>query len=154
MPLYLVQHGKCLPREVDPDRPLSPEGKGEVRRIAGVAGGYGVNVSRILHSGKMRARETAEILAGILRPEDGMGETSGLDPLDDPADWAAAADPAGRLMLVGHLPFMERLAALMVTGSPARPVFRFQNGGIVCLDIYPGTARDWVIQWALMPHVG
>lgn len=154
MPLYLVQHGKCLPREVDPDPPLSPEGRGEVRRIAEVAGGYGVTVSRILHSGKTRARETAEILAGILRPEEGVGEASGLNPLDDPSGWAAGADPAGRVMLVGHLPFMERLAALMVTGSAARPVFRFQNGGIVCLDIYPGTARDWVIRWALMPHVG
>lgn len=154
MPLYLVQHGKCLPREIDPDPPLSPEGRSDVRRIAEVAKGYGVAVSRILHSGKTRARETAGILAELLNPDNGVDEAAGLNPLDDPADWAAAADPAGRIMLVGHLPFMERLAALMVTGSAARPVFRFQNGGIVCLDIYPGTARDWVIQWALMPHVG
>lgn len=154
MPLYLVQHGKCLPREVDPEQPLSPEGRGDVRRIAEVAGGYGVAVSRILHSGKTRARETAEILAEVLRPENGLSAASGLNPLDDPADWAAAADPEARVMLVGHLPFMEKLAALLVAGSAGRPIFRFQNGGIVCLDIYPGTARDWVITWALMPKVG
>ncbi len=154
MPLYLVQHGKSLPKSVDSGQPLSPEGAADVARIASVAAGYGVRVSRILHSGKRRALETAEILAQKLSPESGMAEAPGLKPLDDPVVWAEKADPSGKVMLVGHLPFMEKLAAVLVTGNASRPIFRFQNGGIVCLDIYPGTERDWVIQWALMPHVG
>ena len=47
MALFLVQHGKSLPKDVDPDQGLSQEGISEVDRIAGVAKGYGVGVSRI-----------------------------------------------------------------------------------------------------------
>lgn len=154
MPLFLVQHGKSQPKAVDPGQPLSPEGETDVRRIADVANGYGVTVSRILHSGKTRARETAEIFAAYLSPAGGVSAAPGLKPLDDPAAYVEQADPADPVMLVGHLPFMEKLAAGLVTGNMDRPIFRFQNGGIVCLDIYAGTTRDWVIKWALMPQVG
>ena len=54
MALYLAQHGKSLSKDVDPDQGLSDEGKADVRRIADVASGYGVTVSRIAHSGKKR----------------------------------------------------------------------------------------------------
>ena len=154
MPLYLVQHGKSQSKAVDPEQPLSPEGQADVRRIAAVAKTYGVAVSRILHSGKTRARESAEIIAEFLTPEGGVSAAPGLNPLDDPAGYIEQADPADSVMLVGHLPFMEKLAAGLVTGNTGRPIFRFQNGGIVCLDIYPGTRCDWVIKWALMPQVG
>lgn len=154
MPIYLVQHGKSRPKAVDPGQPLSPEGQADVRRIAEVAKAYGVTVSRILHSGKTRARETAEILAEFLAPGGSVSAAPGLNPLDDPAGYIERADPADSVMLVGHLPFMEKLAAGLVTGNTGRPIFRFQNGGIVCLDIYPGTRCDWVIKWALMPQVG
>jgi hypothetical protein len=43
--------------------------------------------------------------------------------------------------------------AYLVVGRADLPIFRMQNGGIVCLDNYPGTTRP-VIRWALMPHVG
>ena len=52
MALFLVQHGKSLPKELDPDQGLSDEGFAETKRIAEVAKGYGINVMRILHSGK------------------------------------------------------------------------------------------------------
>jgi phosphohistidine phosphatase len=55
-------------------------------------------------------------------------------------------------MLVGHLPFMERLAALLVTGSQEKPVIAFQYSGIVCMDL--GAREDnWVIRWALVPKL-
>ena len=63
MALYLVQHGKSLPKDVDPDQGLADEGIAETKRIAEVARGYQVNVSLIKHSGKKRARQTAEIFS-------------------------------------------------------------------------------------------
>ena len=57
------------------------------------------------------------------------------------------------LMLVGHLPFMERLTAYLVTGTVEKLVFKFQNGGIVCLDM-DQTERSWFIKWTLMPNIG
>jgi phosphohistidine phosphatase len=56
-------------------------------------------------------------------------------------------------MLVGHLPFMERLTSYLITGSIDIPVFKFQNGGIVCMDKDPDS-RSWLIRWALMPKIG
>lgn len=153
MALFLVQHGRSLSKDIDPEQGLSEEGMAEARRIAEVAGGYGVTVSRIIHSGKKRARQTAEILDSFLKPQGGVHEAQGLKPLDDVAVWAGKIDSGDNLMLVGHLPFMSKLTSFLIAGSTDNPVFRFQNGGILCLDIDPDS-RAWIICWSLMPKIG
>ena len=153
MALYLVQHGKSLPKEQDPDQGLSAEGIDETERIANLAKDYGVSVSQIRHSVKTRARQTAEIFANALNPNSGIQEISGIKPMDDVAEFAAGIDALEDIMLVGHLPFMERMTAFLITGSIDRPVFKFQNSGIVCLDKDPAT-QAWVILWSLMPAIG
>jgi len=152
MVLYLVQHGKSLPKEVDPDQGLSQEGISEVERIADVAKGYTVKVSHIVHSEKARARQTAEIIAAALKPEKGVHERSGLKPLDDVVAFFEIMDSSEDLMLVGHLPFMSRLTSYLITESIDTPVFQFQNGGILCLDKNSVTG-PWVIKWTLMPKI-
>ena len=151
MALYLVQHGKSLPKDADPDQGLSDEGIADTERMARQASELGLKPGSILHSGKARARRTAEILAYALQPAEGFKEAPGLNPLDDVVPWAAV-NPDADLMLVGHLPFMERLAALLVAGSTEKPVMRFQNSGIACFDRDP-TAEHWVIRWALVPKL-
>lgn len=153
MAIYLVQHAQSLPKEVDPEKGISPDGRASAEAIAGVARGYGVQVSQIRHSGKKRARETAEIFGHALQPADGVIASPGLAPLDDVTLVADALDPASNVMLVGHLPFMERLAAYLVTGTATRPVFRFQNAGIVCLDLYADFG-SWIVTWSLSPRIG
>lgn len=153
MALFLVQHGKSLPKEVDPDQGLSEEGVAETERIAQIAKGYGVEVARIVHSGKTRARRTAEIFAAALHPSQGTDEAPGLKPLDDVAEYAKRITPQGNVMLVGHLPFMQRMASYLITGTPEKPVLKFQNSGLVCLD-YDSQDRSWVIRWTLMPKIG
>jgi len=153
MSVLLVQHGKSLPREQDPDRGLSREGIHDVEGIAEVARGYGVYPASISHSGKKRAQQTAEIFASALRPEGGVHEKRGLKPLDDVKTFAEGLKGQDNIMIVGHLPFMERLTSFLITGDVERPVFRFQNGGIVCLD-EDQEAKGWVIKWALMPEIG
>jgi phosphohistidine phosphatase len=151
MAIYLVQHGEALSREQDPERNLTDTGRVEVRRIAQVAAGYQVPVARIEHSGKTRARQTAEIFAEHLSPERGLSQRSGLAPNDDVAPVAAGLDPASDLMLVGHLPFMQRLLGQLVVGDPGRRLLGFQGGGVVCLH------RDeagWLMRWTLMPRIG
>ena len=153
MALYLIQHGKSLSKDQDPDQGLSAEGIAETERMAKLAKDYDVAVSQIRHSVKTRARQTAEIFAEALNPKQGIQEVSGIKPLDDVAAYAADIDPAEDIMLVGHLPFMERMTAFLITGSIDKPVFKFQNSGIVCLEKDP-EAQAWVIQWALMPNIG
>lgn len=151
MSLFLVQHGKCLPKDIDPERSLSKEGIKEVKRIANVAKSYGVHISRIRHSGKKRSIQTAEIIASVLSLEN-VSKSSGLNPLDNVMDIADTLNADNDEMLVGHLPFMENLTAYLTTGDTEYTVFKFQNGGIVCLNKNPAD-RFWFIQWALMPNI-
>jgi phosphohistidine phosphatase len=153
MALFLVQHGKSLAKDVDPDQGLSEEGVAETRRIAEVASGYHVNVKCIKHSVKTRARATAEIFAAALNPVDGLQEITGIKPMDDVAAIAKDMDSQADTMLVGHLPFMERMTSFLITGSIENPVVKFQNSGIVCLDQDHETG-PWFIKWTLMPDIG
>ncbi|MDX1763897.1 MAG: phosphohistidine phosphatase SixA [bacterium] len=153
MPIYLVQHGKSLSKELDGEKGLSPEGRADVERIAQVARGYGVPVARIKHSGKKRARETAEIFGAVLGLQGGIQASDGLNPLDDVTSVAPDLRSSDNLMLVGHLPFMEKLVSQLIIGSADCKVFRFQNGGIVCVEQEPETGL-WMITWSLMPSIG
>ncbi|MBW1954260.1 MAG: phosphohistidine phosphatase SixA [Deltaproteobacteria bacterium] len=152
MALYLVQHGKSLPKETDPDPGLSDAGIAETRRIAETAVRYGLPVKEIRHSGKTRARQTAEIFSEALSPEKGLQEREGLKPMDDVTVLSPELSPGQDLMLVGHLPFLSRLAAYLVAGRTEPPVLRFQNSGIVCLDKAPEDPW-WVMVWTLMPRI-
>ena len=152
MALYLVQHGKSLPKAEDPEKGLSVDGKMETERIAGVAKGYQVKVSRIVHSGKKRARETAEILASRLPPAGGLEPRNGMNPMDDVRTFADSLELDKNVMLVGHLPFLERLTGLIVCGNPDQTIFKLQNSGILCLDRLP-EIKNPVIRWALMPSI-
>ncbi|MBU1418687.1 MAG: phosphohistidine phosphatase SixA [Proteobacteria bacterium] len=152
MALYLVQHGLSLPKEQDPEQGLSETGIAEVQRIATVARDYQIRVSTIHHSGKKRACQTAEIFAESLAPENGIREVNGLKPLDNVTTLAPYLNSENDLMLIGHLPFMERLVSLLTSGNSERKVFKFQNGGIVCLDQDPGNS-NWYIKWTLMPRI-
>lgn len=49
-------------------------------------------------------------------------------------------------MLMGHLPFMDRLAGLLVTGDPDCSVVRFRMGGIVYKE---GEGNDWAVKWVV-----
>ncbi len=152
MALFLVQHGKSLPKDKDPEKGLSDEGVMEVKRIADAAKKYGVNISCIKHSGKKRARQTADIFASALQPELDVQKIGGINPMDDVASFADSISSGENLMLVGHLPFMEKLVSFLITGSIAKPVIKFQNGGIVCLD-EDMDIHCWVIKWTLMPAI-
>jgi phosphohistidine phosphatase len=145
--LYLVQHGQAKSETEDPGRPLTDQGTDEVARVAHQAVDVaGVRPARVVHSGKTRARQTAEMWAGLLGA--GVEEADGLAPNDDPETWAGRVGPfSDDLLLVGHLPHLGRLAALLVTGSPDSPLVRFRPGGLVGLD---RADTGWVI-WVVVP---
>ncbi len=151
MAIYLVQHGKCLTKDVDPDRGLANEGIRETKIISSVAGNYEVPVDIIVHSGKKRAQQTADIFAEALSPSQGVTKISGINPMDDVTAFSETVDTTKNMMVVGHLPFMEKLVAWLVAGKEDLCVFKFQNSGIVCLD--SNEENGWYIKWALMPNI-
>ena len=151
MELYLVQHGEAKSKAEDPQRPLTERGRDEVHRVAAFAAKAGLKVSQVRHSGKRRAEETASILAEHLSPTEGVLAISGLAPMDDVRPIAQALQKeTAPLMLVGHLPFMDRLARLLVTGDTRHSVVRFRMGGIVCLE---GENEDWAVKWVVTPEL-
>lgn len=106
----------------------------------------------IYHSGKARARQTAEIIAKAIQPTPAVVPMEGLGPNDDPT---LAHRSIGQwdkpVMLVGHLPHLARLAALLVTGHAERPLIAFRMGGVVCLRL--DDRGDWVVDWVVTPDV-
>ncbi len=148
--LYLVQHGHAVPEEENPERPLSEKGRTDVARMAEFLGMWGVRVEKIVHSGKTRARQTAEILAPALGALDKVEMTAGLNPGDPVAPWAdRVAEWNEDCMLVGHQPFMGRLAARLVTGRDNPDVARYEPGSVVCVERSPeGT---WAITCMVRP---
>ena len=152
MALFLVQHGKSLPKEKDPDQGLSREGLAETQVMAELAVENNVQVMRIIHSGKKRALQTAEIFMKALEPEAGIIKTPGLAPLDDVAAFSSNLNNEEDIMIIGHLPFMEKLVSYLVTGSADKPVVKFQNSGIICLDT-EDISDPWFIRWAQYPRL-
>lgn len=151
MKVYLVQHGQAEPKSVDPARPLTEGGRGEVERVAALAARLGLEVVQIQHSGKTRAEQTATVLGKALSPPGGVVAVSGLAPKDEVEPVAEALAGASEpVMLVGHLPFLSRLAGLLVTGDPDRPLLQFRNAGIVCLIREEGR---WLVSWILTPDM-
>jgi phosphohistidine phosphatase len=88
--LDLVQHGDAKREEADPARGLTAKGVQDVRKVVAYAQKMNLRVSRIFHSVKTRAMQTAQIFADYLKPEKGESETGGLVPMDDPIIWAGA----------------------------------------------------------------
>jgi phosphohistidine phosphatase len=151
MEVYLVQHGEAKREEEDPARALTDRGKREAEGVARAAGRAGLALAEILHSGKRRAQETAEIFAVRLKPSRGVREAAGLAPMDDPAAAEGLIEgAAGPLMLVGHLPHMGRLASLLLAADPGKEIIAFRMGGIVCLSREEG---GWRLRWMLTPEV-
>lgn len=150
MDFYLVRHGDAKSEQEDSRRPLSDQGRRDVEKVARAAAAQGIKVWEILHSDKLRAKETAEILAQSLYPQAGVREMPGLSPLDDPllakAELEEAQNP---LMLVGHLPHLSRLTSLLVVGHPEDEVLAFSPAAIVCIS---RVAESWQIRWTLNPQ--
>ncbi len=152
MLLYLVRHGEAKREEEDPDRRLTDRGVRDVQKAAAYAVRIRVRVNEIFHSPKPRARQTAQILADHLKPEKGMDQSDNLLPMDDPGLWGMRiAGMNEDVMIVGHLPYLARLAGLLLCKDAENRCVEFQMGGIVCLRRIDGVR--WTIEWAVSPSM-
>ena len=154
MAVFLAQHGASLPKDRDPEKGLSQAGRSDTQRMAEVGAAYKIPVAGILHSGKTRARQTAEIFEASLNPKVPTRAIEGIGPMDDVAAFAKTIKPGENLLVVGHLPFLGKLVSLLTCGQADALVYQFQNSGILCLDTQGGGAPGaWYIKWGLNPRV-
>jgi phosphohistidine phosphatase len=141
MRLYLVQHGQAVPADVDPDRPLSDTGRADILRLTERLVGQNVEVAQILHSGKTRTRETAEILRPLLDSPVHVSEGQGLAPNDSPEAFLRQIRYSKKDMLVaGHMPFVARTVSQALTGAPDRQLVEFLPGAIAGIERSEGAS--------------
>jgi len=118
-------------------------------RMAELAAEKNIELIKIIHSGKKRAEQAAIILKEYLKPLFGIDQSIGLDPNDDIFYILGLIEKADNIMIVGHLPFLEKLTSYLVTGDEDGSVVQFPTAGIVCLD--KDAEEKWEIKWTLMP---
>jgi len=149
MRLYLIRHGISLPEEKDPEKSLSQEGKEQTQKIAEFLKTKSVKVDAIWHSPKLRAIQTAQIISkSIFCPE--IQERNDLNPLDSVEKFPEEIQSLNKdLMIVGHLPFLQKLASLLLSGSETNQFISYKNSGVVCLE-YTDT---WKIAWMVTPEL-
>jgi phosphohistidine phosphatase len=154
MDLYLMQHGEATPEADDPARPLTRAGRAAVAQVAARAQMAGVRIEACVHSGKLRAEQTARVLAdavagGSVDSRDGLAPN---DPIGPVVQWLGERAGDRSVALVGHLPFLDRLASSLVAGDEHGQVISFQMGGLV--KLVPKRARDgFAVAWVLAPDI-
>ena len=154
MQIYLVQHGEAKPEEIDPERRLTQNGTRAVQKVADfLRASGGVEVDTIWHSGKPRAQQTAELLGpathageGAVMQHDGLAPKDAVEPIKQELEQASS-----NVMVVGHLPFLGRLAALLLTGNANKEVVAFQFGCVVCLK--SEESAKWRLEWMIVPKL-
>ena len=148
MPIYFVQHGLAVPESVDPNRPLSEDGRQEVEAVAAHLRKAGVAVKKVCHSGRTRATETAQILSEQIG--DGtVHEVPGMSPDDDVEEFAKGLEE-DHVMYVGHLPHLGKLVSYLIAGDEHAGVVKFVNGGVVCVE---KDSTGYHIEWYLKPSL-
>jgi phosphohistidine phosphatase len=146
--LFLVHHGDAVGPEVDPRRPLSLEGREAVERLAAEAAARGARPAVVWHSGKLRAKQTAEAFWRACNALAELSASRDLQPDDSPA-WIRArlrAEPRD-LLIAGHFPHLPRLLALLV-GGPENAPTSFPLHGVVALQT-ADNGETWTELWRI-----
>lgn len=152
MKLYLCQHGHAVAKATDPDRPLSDTGQTAIDQLVDFLKGQDLSVSEIFHSDKTRARQTAELLAEAFETNRPIQSLSDVNPKDDPKIFAVRlANRQNDVLLVSHLPFLSKLASLLVTGENHWDLLTFVPGSIACLE--SSENNGWSVIWMLRPEL-
>ena len=150
MTLFLVHHGKAVGPEIDPRRPLSDEGREAVEALAARAAEHGAKPAVVWHSGKLRAKQTAEAFWRACNALADFSATRDLQP-DDPPQWihdrlrAETRD----ILIAGHFPHLPRLLAALTRREGAAD---FPLHGVVALATDDGVT--WKEVWRIEPTTG
>ena len=156
MDVYLIQHAESKPKEEDPTRLLTERGRAEVEAMGAHLVRLGIRFDRVFHSGKLRAQQTADIVGGSLKISR-VEARIGLDPAD-PVEpimrWLLEQAELGvkSIAIVGHLPFLDKLVSILVTGSESEGVVAFQYAAVVKL-IPKEEGERYRVRWILPPEL-
>ena len=142
MRLYLMQHALAYSSEENSERPLNPEGVKQAKHSASGIKRLGLVFDLIMTSSKRRAKQTAALVAEEVRyPYSDIMTTEALLPdrtPDELLELLQKESTDSRILIVGHLPHLPRLAEALTRGGD----LIFENAGLTCLEMSgPKTAR-------------
>jgi len=152
MHLYIARHGLAVPKDEDPNCPLSENGRRDVQRMASFLARTRPAIKSVMHSGKVRAAQTALIYSEAIGRGRIVEESPlGLKPNDSADPIVTAIDGwTDDIMLVSHLPLVGKLASRLVTGTEDTTVLHFLPGTLACLA-RGGNGDGWTLAWCMSP---
>jgi phosphohistidine phosphatase len=153
--LYVMRHGEAAAGADDAVRPLSDVGLASAQSVAALARRGGVRVDMMVHSGLVRARQTADVLANSVAYDsdpDSRPDMRAEDPIEPTLEWLLAAPDSQTICLVGHVPFLDRLIGALTTGSESNLPVGLAPAGLAKLA-RPADKDDFVISWVVTPQI-
>lgn len=156
--LYLIRHGVAAERGPawpdDAKRPLTEEGIGRMKKAAKGLKRLDVRLDVVVSSPLVRARQTAEVVAGVFDEMPPLVFTAALAPGGRYSDLLADLQTQvrrTRIALVGHEPDLGRLAARL---AGSRRAFEFKKGAVCRIDVDAlPPARSGTLRWFLPPSI-
>ena len=153
MLIHLIQHGACLPKELDPNQPLSPVGREQVEKSAHAARILGLRFELVIASPKIRSLQTAEIMADYTGyPLSGIEVTEAakaMAPASTTIDFMQEYDGLDSILIAGHLPSLGLIASQILTHNSDLEI-HIENSGIMQLEVASPKSKG-VLNWYLTP---
>ncbi len=144
--VVLVHHADAVDPLIDPQRPLSDVGRAQAVSVANALLAREVKPECIWHSGKLRARQTAEAIRRTCNPLAEFAAIRGLLP-DDPPEWIRdrLTTESRTVVLVGHLPHLPRVVHTLLRNTEEWKADFPLHGAIALEEVDEG----WVERWRL-----
>ncbi len=151
MKLYLMRHGEAEGVYEGEGPSLSSRGESEVSRIGEALSSKKIRLDHIYHSGKLRARQTAEIVGSKFSADIPISKKEGLKP-NDPAPVFAKDlnDVSGNILVVGHLPFVSKLTSYLLADTESELMFSFGTASVAFLEY--AHSFGWNLHWLIEPE--
>jgi phosphohistidine phosphatase len=147
MRLYIVRHGDYCTVDKDPQKRLSQKGVDDSKRIAKFLSKQRILPVAIWHSDKTRSFQTAEIISKAIGVNN-LTARKDLGPAEPVNKFPQEIlKENGDLMIVGHIPFIQRLAGLLLANSANVDIIRFHKSSVACLEY----DKYWKILWIANP---
>jgi phosphohistidine phosphatase len=154
MKLYIMRHGDAANGAFDDERPLSDDGRREAERAGIFLRRAGERLDEICHSTLLRSRQTAMEVGRHIANSPVISERNGLRPSDGVGEFISSLDAGAdrNILVVGHQPFVSRLASLLLSGDEKSIRVKFPTGAVIGLENSPGGTL-WSLRFHATAHM-
>jgi len=150
MQLYFLRHAQAEDGEGDDQqRNLTPQGKKRAEKLARVMAALGLQPAHIYSSPRVRAHQTAVIVAAALHLPVEVREEVNLDFNQQAVDYLIAdLDPSDEVLFVGHEPSLSSVVQEL-TGA----TITMKRGSLARVDLYHYKPLRGKLVWLIAPKV-